>query len=164
MRVFGKPQNTKGVEMKTYEKSSLISCTIEELFRFHLDLNNLKAITPKDTKVSLVGELFTPKEGDILKLKTVKNFIPITWEVLIDKVQEPHLLVDLALKSPFKYWKHSHVFTQKANGLCELRDVVHYEAPFGFIGELFDFYISHELAKMFAYRHEVTQKILGGRE
>jgi ligand-binding SRPBCC domain-containing protein len=150
--------------MKKYEKTSLIACNIEELFAFHLDLNNLKAITPKDTKVTLIGELFTPKEGDILKLKTVKNFIPIIWEVQIEKVQKPHLLVDLALKSPFKYWKHSHIFTQKANGFCELKDLVEYEAPFGFFGELFDFFIVRELAKMFRYRHEVTQKILGGRE
>jgi ligand-binding SRPBCC domain-containing protein len=150
--------------MTTYEKTSLIDCSIEELFGFHLDLGNLKAITPKDTKVTLIGELFTPKEGDVLKLKTVKNFIPIMWEVEIQKVHEPHLLVDFALKSPFKYWKHSHIFTQKENGLCELKDLVHYELHFGFIGRLFNFFVSHELAKMFAYRHEVTQKMLGGKK
>jgi ligand-binding SRPBCC domain-containing protein len=150
--------------MKIYEKTSLIPCNIEDLFNFHLDLNNLKVITPKDTKVSLIGELFTPKEGDILKLRTLKNFIPIIWEVQIQKVQAPSLLVDVARKSPFKFWKHSHVFTQKEDGLCELRDIVEYELPFGFVGGLFDSFVSHELAKMFAYRHEVTHKILGGRE
>ncbi len=147
--------------MKTYEKTSLIACKIEDLFSFHLDLNNLKVITPENTKVTLIGELFTPKEGDILRLKTVKNFIPIVWEVLIQKVQKPHLLVDLALKSPFKYWEHSHIFTQKENGFCELKDVVRYEALLGFVGELFDFFIQHEMAKMFGHRHKVTQKILG---
>lgn len=146
--------------MKTYQKSSLIECSIEDLFHFHLDLNNLKAITPKDTKVTLVGELFTPKEGDVLKLKTVKNFLPIDWEVKIEKIQAPTLLVDLALKSPFKYWKHSHVFTQMENGICNLTDVVEYELPFGFLGVFFDFIVRYELKKMFAYRHEVTKSIL----
>jgi ligand-binding SRPBCC domain-containing protein len=146
--------------MKRYEKTSLIRCDIESLFAFHLDLNNLKTITPKDTKVALVGELFTPKEGDILRLKTVKNFIPIDWEVLIQKVQTPHLLVDLALKSPFSFWEHSHIFTQNAEGVCELRDVVIYKAPFGFLGSLFDFFVRYELEKMFRYRHEVTKKML----
>ncbi len=149
--------------MKTYTKTSLIKCKLEDLFDFHLDLNNLKIITPKNTKVTLIGELFTPKEGDILKLKTVKNFIPIIWKVQIQKVQKPYLLVDIALKSPFEYWKHSHVFTQKPDGLCEMKDIVHYEAPFGFFGRLLHFFISHELGKMFTYRHEVTKKILEGK-
>jgi len=146
--------------MRTYEKTSLLTCTIEELFYFHLDLANLKAITPKNTKITLLNEPFTPKEGDVLRLKTVKNFIPIMWEVEIQTIHEPYLLVDVALKSPFLYWKHSHVFTQRANGICELKDIVRYKLPFGFFGALFDFFVSHELAKMFAYRHEVTQQIL----
>ena len=146
--------------MMLYEKTSLIRCDIEELFSFHLDLNNLQAITPKDTKVSLVGEVFTPKEGDVLKLHTVKNFIPIDWEVLIQKVEKPNILVDLALTSPFSFWDHSHIFTQKEDGMCELKDVVKYKATFGFIGVLFDFFVSYELKKMFTYRHEVTKKIL----
>ena len=146
--------------MKTYEKTSLIRCNIEELFAFHLDLKNLQAITPKNTKISLVGEIFTPKEGDVLRLKTVKNFIPIDWDVLIQKVQKPNILVDLALKSPFTFWEHSHVFTQKEDGMCELKDVVKYKAPFGFLGDLFDFFVRYELEKMFTYRHEVTKKIL----
>ena len=148
--------------MMRYEKSSLIRCDIEELFSFHLDLKNLQAITPKDTKVSLVGEIFTPQEGDFLRLKTVKNFIPIDWEVLIHKVDKPNILVDLAIKSPFAFWEHSHIFTQKEDGMCELKDVIRYKAPFGFIGVLFDFFVSYELEKMFTYRHEVTKKILEG--
>lgn len=146
--------------MKTYEKTSLIQCDIEELFSFHLDLTNLQAITPKDTKISLVREIFTPQQGDILRLKTVKNFIPIDWNVLIQKVKKPNILVDLALKSPFSFWEHSHIFTQKKNGMCELKDVVRYKAPLGFVGVLFDFFVRFELEKMFTYRHEVTKKIL----
>lgn len=148
--------------MKYYEKRSLIQCDIEDLFHFHLDLNNLKTITPKDTKVSLVGEMFTPKEGDLLKLNTVKNFIPIYWEVLIQKIDKPNLLVDLAIKSPFSFWEHSHIFTQKEEGICELTDIVKYKAPLGFLGVMFDFFVRYELEKMFTYRHEITKEILEG--
>jgi hypothetical protein len=49
--------------------------------KIHLDLNNLKVITPEDTKVTYIGESFTSKEGDIIRLRTVKSFIPIDWEV-----------------------------------------------------------------------------------
>lgn len=145
--------------MKKFEKISTINCKIEDLFNFHLDMKNLENITPPNTKVDLINKDFVPHEGGILKIKTVKNFIPTTWEVKIDKIEEPNLLVDIALKSPFKYWKHSHVFTQKGN-ICELKDVVEYELPFGAIGNFFDFFIQKELRDMFDYRHKVTKEIL----
>ena len=109
--------------MKKFEKISTINCKIEELFQFHTDMRNLVNITPPDTKVNLINKDFVPHEGGVLKIKTVKNFIPTNWEVKIDKMQEPSLLIDIAIKSPFKYWKHSHVFTQKGN-ICELKDIV----------------------------------------
>ena len=93
--------------MRSFEKVSIIkNCTIEQLFDFHLDVSNLKKITPPDTKVELLNKDFTPFEGGILDIKTIKNFIPTTWQVKIEKLQKPNLLVDVALKSPFEYWEH----------------------------------------------------------
>lgn len=145
--------------MKTFEKTITINCTLEELFDFHLDMKNLEAITPPNIKVEVVNKDFIPKEGGVLKINTIKNFIPIKWEVKIQKMQKPNILVDLALKSPFKYWEHSHIFTQKGN-ICEMKDIVKYELPFGFVGSLFDFLIKKELTNMFTHRHTVTKKIL----
>lgn len=146
--------------MRIYEKASLIECSVKELFDFHLDANNLKAISPKGMQVTLLNEGFEPKEGGVLKIRTVKNFIPMVWEVKIETLQAPNLLVDFALKSPFEFWRHSHVFTQVDKNICELKDVVEYSLPFGFIGSLFDFFAQHELKKMFAFRHKVTKQLL----
>jgi ligand-binding SRPBCC domain-containing protein len=150
------------MKLEVYEKSSLIECSIEKLFAFHLDLNNLKNITPKDTKVKLLNEMFVPKEGDILRIHTVKNFLPMIWEVKIDKLTSHNLLVDIALKSPFKFWKHSHIFKDVGNGFCELKDVVEFELPFGSFGKAFNFLVYYELKKMFIYRHQITKEILQG--
>lgn len=146
--------------MKTFEKTSLIpNCSIDELFDFHLDVNNLKAITPKDTKVELLNKDFVPTEGGILKLKTIKNFLSTTWEVKIEKLKKPEILIDVAIKSPFEYWEHSHIFTQRGN-VCQLKDVVKYELPLGKFGELFNLFIEGELKKMFDFRHDVTKTII----
>ncbi|MFT5661601.1 MAG: ligand-binding SRPBCC domain-containing protein [Sulfurimonas sp.] len=147
--------------MKTYEKISLIECKIDELFTFHLDLHNLQAITPNDTKVKLLTEMFTPSKGDIFKIHTVKNFIPMVWEIEIQELTSPNLLVDIALQSPFSFWKHSHIFTDLGSGFCELKDKVEYKAPLGFLGRLFDFVVKYELEKMFSYRHKVTKEMIG---
>ncbi len=122
-------------------------------------MNNLKAITPRDTSVELLTKDFTPHQGGILEIKTIKHYIPTIWEVKIEKLVKPNLLVDVALKSPFKYWEHSHIFT-KSGTKCELRDVVKYELPFGKLGNLFDFFIQKELKNMFEFRHQVTKNML----
>lgn len=146
--------------MNIYEKKSLIKCDIQELFNFHLDMDNLYAITPKNINVTLLNEGFIPKEGAVLRLRTVKNFIPIIWEVEIHKLNAPNLLVDVAMKSPFKSWKHSHIFTQVDQDLCELKDVVEYTLPFGFLNSLLNIIVKFELQSMFTYRHTVTKNIL----
>lgn len=146
--------------MNIYEKTSLIECRIEDLFNFHIDMNNLKAITPKNMKVTLLNESFVPEEGAVLRLKTVKNFIPTTWEVQISKLEEPNLLVDVAIKSPFKFWKHSHIFTQVDSRFCEMKDVVEYTLPFGFLNSLLNIIVKSELQSMFNHRHNITKQIL----
>jgi ligand-binding SRPBCC domain-containing protein len=146
--------------MKIYEKTSLIECELEALFAFHIDTKNLQAISPKNIKVTLLNKDFLPKEGAILKLKTVQNFLPILWEVKIERLEAPNLLVDVAIKSPFRFWKHSHIFTQKEDGLCELKDRVEYELPFGFLNSLFDTFVYYQLQSMFGYRHDMSKRLL----
>ncbi len=145
--------------MKRFEKTSLISCTVEELFKFHLDSNNIKRITPKDTKVELLNKDFVATEGEVLEIKTTKFCIPTFWAVEISLIKEPNMLVDTALSSPFEFWRHSHIFTKKGN-VCELKDVVEFELPFGFIGNMFNSFVENQLNNMFSYRHKQTKKIL----
>lgn len=121
--------------METFEKTTLIDCSAKELFDFHLDTNNIKLITPKHTKVELLDYEDSTYEGKIVKLKTTRAFICMNWIIKIEKLKYPNLLVDVALKSPFSYWEHSHIFTQKGN-LCELKDSIKFKLPFGIFGKL----------------------------
>lgn len=145
--------------MQTFIKSSYIKCNIQTLFDFHLDVNNLKHITPNDTKVTLITKDFIPKQSETLEIKSTKYFIPMLWKVKIEKIDEPNLLVDVALKSPFKYWEHKHIFIQHKDR-CELKDVITYELPFGKFGKLFNPFIAKDLQKMFNFRHKITKEIL----
>ena len=149
--------------MKKYEKKTLISCPIEKLFAFHLDSNNIQKITPKDTKVELLNKNFVAKEGEVLNIKTTKFFIPTIWSVEISLIKEPNMLVDKAIKSSFSFWRHSHIFTKKGD-VCELKDVVEYELPFGFLGNIFSGFMENQLENMFEYRHKQTKKLLQIRD
>lgn len=150
--------------MSIYVKRSIIKCNVDKLFTFHLDTTNLQTISPENIKVTLLNQDFKPKEGAVLKLRTVKNFLPIIWEVQIDTLKAPNLLVDIAMKSPFKTWKHSHIFTKIDEETSELKDIVEYKLPFGFLNFLFERFIKNELILMFTNRHAVTKQLLEGKK
>jgi len=145
--------------MKEIVQKSIIACSIEELYDFHLDSNNISKITPPNIEVELLNDDGFTYEGKSVKLKTKRFFITTYWEVKIEKILTPYLIIDIALKSPFKYWKHQHVFRKKGD-VCELKDIVEYKLPFGLIGELFNIFIQQDIKKMFEYRHQRTKKIL----
>lgn len=145
--------------MNTYSKKTLIKCKIEDLFNFHIDANNLKKITPPNIKVDLLNDNLSVKEGVLLKINTKKFFINTYWEVKIKKLDSPYILVDEAIKSPFKSWVHEHRFTQSKDGVI-LEDYIEFEMPFSFIGNCFAFLIKKDLNGMFSYRHEQTKMIL----
>jgi ligand-binding SRPBCC domain-containing protein len=140
-------------------KRTLIDCTQEELFTFHLDTNNIKKITPTHTKVALLNYDENIYEGKIVDLKTTRAFIPILWKVQIETIDHPNSLVDIALKSPFSYWKHQHNFIQKGDKTL-LEDIIEYELPFGALGKLVNIFIKKDIENMFSYRHKQTKKIL----
>ena len=147
--------------MLRFEKSSIIYCDIDALYNFHLDATNLQAITPKQTKLTLLSKNFSPQEGEIMALRVVENFIPMYWKVKIEKLSKPNLLVDVAIKSPFKFWKHSHIFKVLDNKSCELTDIIEYTLPLSFISHfLFQNFIEQKFLSLFEYRHKVTKELL----
>jgi ligand-binding SRPBCC domain-containing protein len=145
--------------MTLFTQSSLIKCSLEDLCDFHLDSNNIKKITPSNTKVELLDYTQGTYEGKIVKIKTTKFFLPMIWEVEIEKFDPPNILIDRAIHSPFKYWRHSHIFTQKGD-LCELKDIIEFEVPFGIIGKFFEVFILKDIKNMFEYRHKKTKEII----
>ncbi len=148
--------------MKQIKKTSMINCTIESLFDFHLDSNNISKITPKNIRVELLNDDTQAYEGKIVKIKTAKMFIPAYWEVKIEKLDKPNILIDKAIKSPFKYWKHQHIFTKNGN-MSELQDIIEYQLPFGFLGKIFEPFIERDIKNMFEYRHKKTKEFLESR-
>lgn len=145
--------------MKTIIKTTYINCTLEELFNFHMDTTNIKKITPPNIKIEILDDDTKTYEGKVVNIKTTKFFIPMHWKVMIDKIQSPTIIIDRAAKSPFKSWRHQHIFTQKGS-VSELKDIIEYELPFGFLGKIAAPFIRYDIKKMFEYRHQQTKKLL----
>lgn len=145
--------------MNTITKTTFINCSLNDLFSFHMNINNIKKITPRNIKIELLDYNKKKYECKILNIRTTKYFISTHWKIRVDTMEKPNILVDVAVQSPFQSWKHQHVFTQKGS-VCELKDVIEYEIGYGFLGKIIAPFIKSEITSMFDYRHKETKDIL----
>lgn len=61
--------------------------------------------------------------------------VPLRWRALIEAFEPESGFTDVQLVGPYRSWRHSHAFVEVAGG-TEMRDVVVYELPFGWLGRL----------------------------
>ena len=121
---------------------------------------NLSLITPKDTTVEIL-KLVTPlKEGNEAVLRIKKGWLAFNWELTFEKVQSPHLIVDVATKSPFKTFRHEHQFVEVNGTRSILRDVVTFSLAFEPFSAIAVWFVKKDMEKMFAYRHEKTKEAI----
>lgn len=137
-----------------------ISCSVKTLFNFHADTKNLPLITPQDTSVEIL-KLETPlKEGNQAVLRIKKGWFSFVWELRFEKVTYPHLIVDVATRSPFKLFRHEHHFIEVDETQSILRDEVTFSLPFEPLSIVAVWFVKKDMQKMFAYRHQKTKEAI----
>jgi ligand-binding SRPBCC domain-containing protein len=138
-------------------------CSVKTLFEFHADTKNLPLITPKDTSVEIL-KLETPlKEGNEAVLRIKKGWLSFVWELTFEKVVYPHLIVDVATRSPFKLFRHAHRFIEVDETQSILRDEVTFSLPFEPLSSVAVWFVKKDMQKMFAYRHQKTKEAIVSR-
>jgi len=140
-----------------------IACTVEELFAFHADTNNLSMITPKDTEVDIITIETPLKKGNRAILKIKKGLLSFVWELTFEEVLYPHLIIDVATRSPFKMFKHEHHFIAIDESHSILRDKITFSLPFWPLSLLALPFVKHDMDKMFSYRHAQTKAYLSDK-
>lgn len=138
-------------------------CSVKTLFEFHADTKNLPLITPKDTSVEIL-KLETPlKEGNEAVLRIKKGWLSFVWELTFEKVVYPHLIVDVATRSPFKLFRHAHRFIEVDETQSILRDEVTFSLPFEPLSSVAVWFVKKDMQKMFTYRHQKTKEAIVSR-
>lgn len=137
-----------------------IRCSVETLFEFHSDTNNLPLITPPDTEVEILEMASELREGNEARLHIRKGMIGFTWHLVFDKVEPPHLIVDRAVSSPFRYFRHEHRFIKTDDNRSILVDEVFFTLPFEPFSLFLVGWVKRDMAKMFVFRHRTTKHLL----
>lgn len=142
------------------KRTQVIDKPREEVFAFFKQPENLEKITP-----SQVGfQILTPKpikmqSGAVLDYTIQLLWFKLRWTTLITNYQEPELFSDVALKSPYSFWYHTHTFIEKDNSTI-MHDEVLYMLPFGILGKIVHkLFVKKQLKQIFDHRAEVIAEI-----
>ena len=152
--------------MKTYQFVAVTSvpATPEGLFLFHENPQNISRIAPPSLKVRSVECASEAVEGSEFRILASQFGMPINWVGRWERVVKPSLLIDVAVRSPFKVWRHSHSF--EADGIATvMSDKIEYLLEGGMAGRLVSAWILPLVfRKMFLERHKATRRWFGERQ
>jgi hypothetical protein len=145
------------------QKTQNLNLSISEVWDFISSPKNLKEITPDYMGFEILTDL--PEKmyaGQIIQYKVTPLLnIPMSWCTEITHVKEHEYFVDEQRQGPYQFWHHQHHIKPIKNGV-EMLDIVHYQAPFGIIGELVTpLIVTKKLEEIFEYRFNKLIQLFG---
>lgn len=144
-----------------FKTSLVINAPIDRVFAFFSDAQNLERITPSELGFHIVTPTpFEIRQGTLIDYKLSLHGIPMKWRTEITRWEPPHLFEDTQLSGPYKQWIHQHRFTEVEPGKTLMEDEVRYRLPFEPFGDLANFLIGRQVAKIFKHRNGVVAEML----
>jgi ligand-binding SRPBCC domain-containing protein len=147
-----------------FERSIYLESSPAAVYAFHEDPRNITKISPPSLRVERVECSVPARVGEEFRLKVVQFGLPLEWVGYWDEVVPGERLVDGARKSPFRHWRHHHIFRAEGAGTV-MTDCVEYALPFGIFGRLLDATVMRIVfTAMFLARHRATAKFFSQRK
>jgi ligand-binding SRPBCC domain-containing protein len=149
------------MKIYTLKRQLMIKRPIDEVFRFFEKPENLSRITPD----GIGFEILTPRPismhvGAVLDYTIRVIGIPVHWTTLIADYDPPRRFADVALRSPYSLWHHTHTFEETLDGTL-MTDEVRYALPFGPLGRLVhSLWVQGQLERIFDYREAAIHRLL----
>ncbi|PHI21650.1 hypothetical protein CEQ90_02235 [Lewinellaceae bacterium SD302] len=135
--------------------------SLDETWDFFSRPENLQELTPKDVKF----EFLTPLQGvemypGIAIQYRVTPFPGFTtdWITEITQIRDKEYFVDDQRVGPFALWHHQHWFKATGPNETEMTDILHYQAPLGFLGTIADkLFVHRQVQEIFRFREEAVR-------
>jgi len=149
------------VSERLLEREQFFPKGVEEVFEPFSRAENLQALTPPWLHFRIVTELpIEMREGALIEYRLRFHGVPVRWRTEIEVWEPPYRFVDLALKSPFALWHHTHTF-EAAEGGTIAHDRVRYRVGFGPLGEAAHaVLVSRDLERIFDFRREAIEDLI----
>lgn len=143
--------------MKTHSisRGHLVHASVEELWDFISNPDNLEKLTPATFKTKRTGDTTIKRiqEGSCSSYK-IRLFplVYINWDARFINVKDKEEYTDVQVAGPFKRWEHQHQIISQ-NNQTFMRDIITFEPPFSMIGSwLVRVFIKPRIQYLFNYR------------
>lgn len=146
------------MKIHTLHYACSINASVGEVCRFHTDTHNLPLITPPWIDVTILSMDEPMIEKSRVSLKIKQFGIPTLWKMEIEKLDCPNTVVDSMLSGPFHFFRHERKFTSIDESHTMMNETISLSLPLGWLGNVIFPLIKKDMDKMFAYRHEATQR------
>ncbi len=144
----------------TLKREQTIARPRAEVFSFFEKPENLAKITPPSMEFKiLTPQPITMTSGALIDY-TLRIFgIRQRWTTLILMYEPPTEFVDVQLRGPYVFWRHTHHFEETADG-TRVVDYIEYILPYGFFGRMINaLFIRRQLKGIFDYRGRKIREI-----
>lgn len=152
--------------------------SIDEVWHFASDPQNLAGISPPQHKVKVEGPSI-PFDGAEVRIALSPYGLPLklSWLSTLSEVVatgDQRRFTDIQSSGPFAYWKHCHIFEAGApkiagsrgptdiplhKGGTWIKDELEYSMPFSFAGELAHrLFVRKSVEDLFYFRTEALRK------
>ena len=119
-------------------RSVELAAPIAAVFAFHGDPRNAGKISPAWQSVRVLKGGSTAHPGEEFEIEVrLLGVLPMRWVGVWRETNSPGRLVDEALRSPFAFWRHRHLFEQVDAGTTRMTDHVSYLFPGSWLGKWF---------------------------
>ena len=136
-----------------------IPAPAEAVFDWHEAPGAFEKLTPPWERVRVLRHVGGIRDGAQVHLLLGPMPFALRWDLTHCNYQYGRSFTDRQVKGPFKSWQHTHRMIPDGEDACMLEDEIVYALPLGIIGRwLGGPLVKRKLAKLFAFRHEVTAK------
>ena len=142
-------------KVNTLENIQFLPISVFEAWDYFSNPENLKDLTPPYLGMVIESRSGSKKiyPGQIIQYRIKPLLgIPLNWVTEITHVQEGEFFVDEQRFGPYAFWHHAHFFREIPGGV-EMRDLVHYKLPLGFLGRWANrLFVRRQLEAIFLFR------------
>ena len=142
-------------KVNTLENFQFLPISASEAWDYFSNPENLKDLTPPYLGMAIESGSGSKKifPGQIIQYRIKPLLgIPLNWVTEITHVQEGEFFVDEQRFGPYAFWHHAHFFREIPGGV-EMRDLVHYKLPLGFLGRWANrLFVRRQLEAIFLFR------------
>jgi len=147
--------------MNRFEFVQFVPSSLDVVWEFFSSPSNLSKITPPEMGFTITSPVQPEMyPGMFITYKVSPAFgIKLNWVTEITQIRKHEFFIDEQRRGPYSIWHHEHHFKAVEGGV-EMRDILYYRVPFGFIGKLVNYvFVKKKVKQIFTFREQRIKEL-----